>query len=166
MNKYCKYYIAFTIIVSVFLLAILRKLTSIENVVSYNLKRMEAFDVLEEYDSNDVNMIIVGNFRYGITYCFLTEKEDPEYFAKFIDMFWGENADYVEMDTPYIGGLTVTFVNSLGEMITFYANGYGKDVNYGGVNERGIHFSLESWDCTVARDMLTEVFEKRWPKPE
>lgn len=158
MNKICKYHIAFNIIIFVLLLLVLRKLNVIEETITENIKKTEAIEVLENYNPHDVELIIIGNFVERNRYYFLTEKEDSEYFAKFIEMFWGESADYVEKDTFYLTnhGWQITFVNSLGEMLTLYVYGE-EEVGYGGVGDRGVRFTHEGIDYDVVKQMMQEV---------
>lgn len=163
MNKVCKYHMILTIFISVFLIFVLRKLTVLEDKITQNHKKAEVLEQLENYDSDNVKMIIVqgANCLYDDC-CFITEKEDAEYFAKFMEMFWGENSSYTEEKLTRISlTWTVTFVNSLGEVLTFYIYPDNVIGVKGDPDGEGVCFTLESWDDTVAKEMFEEAYEQR-----
>lgn len=167
MSKICKYHIVLTILISALLIFILGKLTVLEHTITDNLKKVEALEQLETYDSGDVKMIIVEDLHSDIWCYFLTEQENPEYFAKFIEMFWGENADYINVEKhKYLidDNWAVTFVNSHGEMVTFHV--YVETISVGGHYDRGVHFTLESWDYTVAQELFAEAHAQRMLESE
>lgn len=160
MKKISKYSWVINVLSVLLLLVVLWKLAEIQDVITANNEKEEAIKVFENYKTYDVQLIIIGihSSTASGNYYMLTQKEDPEYFNQFMEMFWGDDAIYEERDTKWQSnhGWQITFVNSLGEMLTLYV--YGEDeVGYGGIGEYGTHFTLKGIDYNVVRQLMQDV---------
>ena len=154
--------ILLTILVFVFLVLVLRKIAVIQDIANGNLRQVEIRETMKDYKDFDVNMIVVGNFSESVQYCFLTKVQDPEDFTKMKEMFWGRKAGYKEIQSaPQKDCIcTVTFANSLGEMLPFYI--YPDDeVSVGGIGEDGVHYTFKNLDYDYIKQLVADATEQQ-----